>query len=151
MEVDYERSKRLTAILSGKEKLESKHAAKLREVQRKMAAKDILKDVKDARAIIKNINLDPGLEREIYLFAFKGKFHQCENGNHKVINDAEAKTLLKEVPETELYYVCTNEGMCPLPNMYVGTDAKAVQLKNDQEVIGHIKRLTGVTIKKSDL
>jgi flavoprotein len=110
-----------------------------------------LKDVQEAREMIKAIDLDPGLARELYLFAFKGKIHQVEAGKHKVIKETEVQGILKEVPETKLYYICTNEIMCPLPSIFSGKDATAVMLKNDAEVVEHIKRLTGVTIKKSDL
>ena len=60
--------------------------------------------------------LDPNdlTAKEIYLFAFKGKFHQIESGSHNIITDAEVKPLLDSNPETELYYICTNSGMTEL-------------------------------------
>jgi hypothetical protein len=100
---------------------------------------------------IKNADPNDPFAREIYVFAFKGKFHQIESGNHKVVKEPEVKALLDKNPETKLYYICTNEGMCPLPGVYVGRGAKAVQLKDDQAVIDYIKQITGVQLAIKDL
>jgi hypothetical protein len=128
---DLEQSKRLTRILAGKEPAPSRHE---KVVNR-----------------IKNSDPNNPLARDIYLFSFRKKFHQIEAQNHKVIRESDVKALLDKNTKVQLYYICTNEGMCPLPKSYVGKGAKAVQVKDDQGVIDYIRQTTGITLKKSDL
>lgn len=150
--IDLNRAKRLTAILAGREKAPSRYEEKKAKIHKEMSLKDMKKAImKDARLLIRDSNPDDPFAREIYLFAFKGKFHQIEAGTHKIITEAEAKTLIEKIPETELFYVCTNSGMCPLPDAFVGQDSQAIQVKDEQAVIAFIKQKTGVEIKKTDL
>ena len=152
--VNLQRVKKLTAILAGKEKpfQRETHSDKMENTQILMELRSLKNSImKDARQLVKNGNPDDIFAREIYLFAFRGKFHKIEAGTHKVIKDDEVKSLLKENPETELYYVCTNSGMCPLPDVYSGKGAKAILLKDDDAVIDYIKQKTGVKISKSEL
>jgi hypothetical protein len=140
---------------------------KKRRIMADMAIRDIEKSIIDAKNFLKNpqmigdVDLNrvrklshknlagvPGLEREVYVFAFRDKFHRIEGDQHLIITDAEVTKLLNEIPEVKLFYVCTNAGICALPDSYVNKDAKAVQLKGEQEIIDYIKQITGVEIKK---
>ena len=129
--VDLERVKRLSRILAGNEKPAKRHK--------------IVAIVRDS------VQADPGLQSNIFLFNYKNKFHLLKGGEHSVISDAEARTQIDETSDIELYYICTNEKMCPLPSLFSGKGATALMVKDQQAVIDTIKRITGVTIKKSSL
>jgi hypothetical protein len=150
--ININESRRLSRILAGKEKPQSRYDQKIAQSQIVMDLKDLkFRVMRDARALIKNADPNDPFARDIYMFAFKGKFHKIESGTHKIISEAEVNTLIEKNSETKLYYICTNSGMCPLPDAYVGKGSKAVQVKDDDAVIDYIKSITGVTIKKSDL
>lgn len=152
--IDLNRAKRLTRILAGKEKpiqgetYEKKRQKTLVTMQLNEMKNTIMKH---AREMIKNADPNDPFTREIYMFSFRGKFHQIEAGTHKIVKADAVTALLEENQDIRLYYICTNSGMCPLPNAYVGKGAKAIQLKDDAAVIDYIKTLTGVEIKESDL
>jgi flavoprotein len=149
--IDVNEAKRLRRIHTGKDIPESRYEKKLLETQLKMDVNKVLADIKACKDCLKNFEEQPGLETKNYLFAFKGKYHLIEGSQYRRIEDGEARMKLDENSEMQLYYICTNEKMCPLPNLFSGKNAKALMLKNDQEVIERIKSLTGVTIKKSEL
>jgi hypothetical protein len=140
--INIEESKRLSRILAGSEKPKDKAAEKLSIVQAKMNQK------------IRYQGLDPNdpFAKDIYLFAFKGKFHKIMAKKHTILTtDKAVQALLTDYPETKLYYLCTNSGMCPMPLSFSGKDAKAAQLKDDNAVIAFIQKLTGVAIRVSQL
>ena len=108
-------------------------------------------DLERVRKIIKNANPNDPFAKEAYLFTYKGKFHFIEAGQYRKIEDAEVRKQLDEHSDMKLYYICTNELMCPLPPSYEGKKAEGIMLKDDQAVIIYIKRIARVELKKTDL
>lgn len=129
--IDLERVKRLSRILAGNEKPAKKHR--------------IVSIARDS------VQADPGLQSNGFLFAFKNRFHLIKGREHSVISDAEARREIDETSDIQMFYICTSEKMCPLPPLFSGKGATALMLKNEQAVIDYIKKLTGVTVKKSVL
>ena len=103
-----------------------------------------------AKKLIRNVEQDPGLETKISLFYFKNKFHLIESGKYRKTSESEVRKTLDEQPETMIYFICS-ENSCSMPQVLSGKDQEIVKLKDDQEVIDYIKKVSGVELKISDL
>lgn len=164
--IDLNEVKRIIRVRSGKETEPTRYEKKLAEVKERMTLNEIEKDLKELKTLIddpdhkgtidlaevrkirfKASNPDEVIGLKRYLFHFKGKFYLIEGNEYRKIEDAEARMQLDQDQDIELYYLCSNESMCPLPNLFTGRYAKAVQVKNDAGVIEYIRKLTVVTIK----
>lgn len=145
--INLNEARRLNRILTGKEKAPSRHEEKRLKTEIVMDLKALKKD------LMKDINLDPGLETERYLFSFKNKFHFVVNKQYtKYENGAEVRTLMEDQPETNLYYICIEkEVMCSLPEIFTGKPCHGVMLKSKSNVLDFIERVSGARIKLSDL
>lgn len=119
-----------------------------------MAAKEILDAVKDAAKVLKqavNIGPDPGLKMKIFLFYFKGKYHLIQEGIYKKLDESEVGKTLEKYSETKIYFMCSDNSICPMPSVLTGKEKEAVQVKDDQAAINYIKTVSGIEIKLSDL
>ncbi len=151
-----EKQARILNIMATKEILDETKKLKDFLMHPEMVGRVNLNEVKRLSAKLAgkvvNINPDPGTEIERFLFAFKGKFHLITAGQYRKIEDAEVRTQLDEHSDMKIFYLCTNESMCPLPPGLIGREGTTgVALKDDQAVIDYIKRVSGVELKKTDL
>jgi len=92
-----------------------------------------------------------GLEIKSYLFFFKRKYHLIESGKYRKLSESEVRLTLETYPETKIYFMCSDNTICPMPQTLEGKDKQAVQVKDDQAVIDYIKKVSGVEIKKSEI
>jgi hypothetical protein len=151
-EVDLNEAKRLIDIRTGKQKAISRYQTKLKEAQKSIRIDELIDDVGKLKETLSNIKMAvespvPGLENKSYLFTYKGNFYLITGESYKVITDGEAKMEM-DANQPELYYICTDQGMCPMPPSYVGkSNATAVQLADDKAVIAYIQKITNVTVK----
>lgn len=138
--INLHKVKKLSNILQGK-------APRLRKtsLQAKMKAMGLNSKIMAA------MNPDDPLQRDVYVFHYKGSFHQIEGGRHKKIGEPEVKNLLIEAPEAECFYLCSSKLMCPLPQAFSGINAEAIVVKDDAAVVAFINSKSGSTITKKDL
>lgn len=137
--IDLNRARQLNRILAGKEKRQDRTQSILASMKGKPGFR------------ADSITADPGLEDRRDLFTYRSKYHLFVNKVYHKLTEAEAKKQIADNPETKLYYICTSQGMCPMPSAFTGKGAKAVILKSDTEVIAYINGITGGTLKKSQL
>lgn len=152
--IDLDKAKRLNRIMEGKEKpiRQEKIDRLMEEARGKILLGETEKLLTEAQKLLtKNMQTDPGLELDSVLIAFRGKYHFFEGTKHQKLNESEVRQKIADRSKIELYYICTNDGMCPLPAVLKDKGAKGMQVKDDAGVISFIKDLTGVEITKKDL
>jgi len=149
-EVNIEEAKRLIRIHEGKEVQPSRHETLLKQAVRDIEIDELIEGVEGLKETLKSIKMSvpkTGLENSSYLFTYKGTFYLVSGGSYKVITDGEAKMEIDN-NQPQLFYICTDQGMCPLPPAFVGkSTATAVQLADDKAVIAYIQKITNVTVK----
>jgi len=126
MEVDYERSKRLTAILSGKEKLQSRHAAKLKAIKEEM-------------------------DSPIPWLFFYSVYTFVENKQYSTLTEVQASGKVTEHRNLQIYYCRLVGSSDRTPEILKNRKIVKKELLSHEELADLIYQTTSVRITESDL
>ena len=143
-----------------KTKVDLKRVARLQNTNREVAAREKEKKILsrmmregkmkyETAKRIYNANNIPGLEAAGFMFFYK-KYYYTDGGKLQKPYETEVRNLLIGDHRIELHLICSDR-VCPMPDPFHLESIKTHKVKDDTEAAALMSKITGITIKKTDL